>query len=174
MDSRARQWSRTAWALAAVFGSLPLASWLFLGGWGFEGSAELACLCAIVALYLTVRSRRLRMLPDSATLLDEASQLAAAGRVDRAIARLTRAIQLDPQLWQALQYRGELRQREPETVRGAIEDFTGAIRLAPGEAHLYLLRGRAHALLGEEAEAADDQATAARMRSQAEPPARIV
>ncbi len=170
MDSRARQWSRTAWAMAAVFGSLPLASWIFLGGWGFEGAGELACLCAIIALYLTLRSRRLRALPDSATMLEEASLLASTGRADRAIARLTRALQLDPSLWQALQYRGELRMREGETVVAAIEDFTAALKLAPAEAHLYELRARAHALLGEESIAAEDFATAARLRSTSAPP----
>jgi tetratricopeptide (TPR) repeat protein len=166
MDSRTRQWIRTAWAMAAVFGSLPIASWLFLGGWGFEGAGELACLCAITALYLTVRSRRLRALPDSATLLDEASQLASTGRIDRAIARLTRAIQLDPQLWQALQYRGELRLRMPETIAAGIEDISAAIRLAPKEAHLYVLRGQGYVLLGDLESAQRDSDTAIRLRAQ--------
>jgi tetratricopeptide (TPR) repeat protein len=166
MDSRVRQWIRTAWAMAAIFASLPLASWLFLGSWGFEGAAEFACLCAIVAIYLTIRSRRLRALPDSATLLDEASQLASTGRVDRAIARLTRALRLDPQLWQALQYRGELLLRDPETAQSAIQDFDNAIRIAPAEAHLYLLRSQAFVLLGDQESAERDVETATRLRGQ--------
>ena len=163
MDKRARQWSRTAWAMAAIFGSLPIASRIFLGSWGFEGAAEIAVLCAIIAIYLSVRTRRLRTLPDSATFLEQASQLASSGRVDRAIARLTRAIQLDPQLWQALQYRGELRLRAPETTLAGIEDLSAAIRLAPAEAHLYLLRGHAYLLVGDEAAAQQDSETAARL-----------
>jgi tetratricopeptide (TPR) repeat protein len=164
LEDRARQWSRTAWAMTAVFGSLPIASRLFLGSWGFEGSAEFACLCALLAIYLTVRSRRLRALPDPATMLDEAAHLASSGRVDRAIARLSRAIELSPQLWQAYQYRGELRLRSPETIAAAAEDFSAAIRLAPAEAHLYVLRGKALSLLGDEELARQDANTVARLR----------
>ena len=75
------------WAMAAIFGSLPVASRVFLGAWGFEGAAELACLCAILGGYLTIRGRKLRAIPDPATMLEEATLLASTGRVDRAIAR---------------------------------------------------------------------------------------
>jgi tetratricopeptide (TPR) repeat protein len=150
--------------MTAIFGSLPVASRIFLGVWGFEGAAELACLCALAGGYLTIRARRLRRLPDPATMLDEASLLASKGRIDRAIARLTRTIDLSPQLWQAYQYRGELRLRSPESIAEALEDFSAAIKLAPSEAHLYTLRGNAHRLLGDEEAARRDDEIATRLR----------
>ena len=48
---RARQWRRAALALAFLFGSMPLASKLFLGSWGFDGAPGIACLCLVVAGY---------------------------------------------------------------------------------------------------------------------------
>jgi tetratricopeptide (TPR) repeat protein len=164
---RAGQWARTAWALALLFGSLPLASKLFLGGWSFEGAAEIACLCGALGVYLQVRAgRRLRALPDSAALLDEAIQLASSGEVDRAIAVLTQAIRLDPRLWQAYQYRGELRLRDPESVDDALQDFTEAIQLAPQEPHLYLRRSQIYLLLGDDFAGVKDRKTAEELRAE--------
>ena len=48
---RARQWSRMAWAMALLFASMPAASKLALGTWGFDGAAEISCLCLIVGTY---------------------------------------------------------------------------------------------------------------------------
>jgi tetratricopeptide (TPR) repeat protein len=147
--------------MAVVFGSLPLAARLFLGGWGFDGAAEIACLCLIAAAYFHIVSRRFPAIPDPATILEQAGEQAAAGRGDRAIALLTEGIRLSPQLWQAFQYRGELYLLQGERVDEALRDFSEAIRLAPGERHLYLLRGRAYGLLGDEASARTDYARAA-------------
>jgi tetratricopeptide (TPR) repeat protein len=133
-----RQWSRTAWALALVFASFPLVGRLVLGDWEFTGSFELACLLAIAGTYLHLRERRHISKPDPATLLDQANRLAAEGRIDRAIALLSRTIRQSPKLWQAYQYRGELRLRTGAPALAA-EDFAEAIRIAPHEQHLQLL-----------------------------------
>jgi regulator of sirC expression with transglutaminase-like and TPR domain len=50
-------------------------------------------------------------------------------------------------LWQAFQYRGELYLRQ-QSFDAALQDLNEAIRLAPEEPHLYILRGQAHSLLG--------------------------
>jgi tetratricopeptide (TPR) repeat protein len=138
--------------MALIFGSLPLASRLFLGVWGFDGAAEIACLLLLAAAYLHLAGRRKgASLPDPAAMLDQAGQLAAAGRIDRAIAVLTKTIRHSPQFWQAFQHRGELYLQQDGAVPQALEDFSAAIKLAPEEPHLYLLRGHAHRLLGDEA-----------------------
>ena len=140
--SQARQWSRTAWAVGLLFGSLPLAGRLILGSWEFAGAAEIACLLLMLGAYFHIRSRRYGTKPDPATLLDRASQFASSGRVDRAIASLTKSIRQSPKLWQAYQYRGELRLRLGDVALAA-QDFSEAIRLAPSEPHLYVLRDQA-------------------------------
>ena len=157
---RARQWSLTAFAMAVVFGSLPLASRIFLGGWGFDGSAEIGCLCLIVAVYFHIVSRRFPAIPDPATNLERAGERALEGRGDQAIALLTEEIRLSPQLWQAFQYRGELYLRQ-DKADAALRDFSEAIRLAPREPHLYLLRGNVYGLLGDESASQGDYARAA-------------
>jgi tetratricopeptide (TPR) repeat protein len=141
----ARQWSRAAWAAALLFGSVPLAGRLFLGEWAFTGAAEWACASLLVAVYLEIRARRFITKPDPATLLERAGRLAASGRTARAIAVLTAAIRTSPKLWQAYQYRGELHLREGNPSAAA-EDFSAAIRLAPDELHLYVLRDHASSL----------------------------
>ena len=146
MPRRARQWSRAAWALALLFGTLPLASRLFLGSWQFQGAAELSGICLLLGTYLYFIGRRSSSpVPDSAALVNRAIGLAAEGRVKKAIALLTKAIRLSPRFWQAYQYRGELylRQQKPAP---ALRDFEQAISLAPDEPHLSALRERAAAL----------------------------
>jgi len=144
------RWSRTAFAIALVFGSLPVASRIFLGDWEFQGAGGIACLCAGAAIYFKIVDRRtFRGLPDPAAMLDQANQLAAAGRSDRALARLTEAIRLSPKFWQAFQYRGELHLLHGR-AQLALEDFDQAIGLAPGEPHLFALRAQAHLVLGDE------------------------
>jgi len=140
----ARRWSRAAWALALVFGSLPIVGRLVQGDWEFVSAAEIAIILLIAGAYFHVRSRRFATKPDPATLLALAGQLAASGRSDKAIALLTRTIRQSPKLWQAYQYRGELRLRLGEFDRAA-QDFADAIRLAPEEPHLHLLLERASA-----------------------------
>jgi tetratricopeptide (TPR) repeat protein len=150
------QWSRTAFAIALVFGSLPVASRILLGDWEFESAVGIAALCAIAGVYFRILDRRtFRAIPDPAAMLDQANRLAAAGRTDRAMARLTRAISLSPRFWQAFQYRGELHlfQLNPDA---ALRDFDSAIELAPAEPHLYVLRAQAHLALGDEAASARD------------------
>jgi len=155
--SRLRQWSRTAWAMAILFGSLPLASRLFLGVWGFDGAAGIACLLLIAGGYFHLVSRRKSpAMQDPAAMLDQAGQLASAGRTDRAIAVLTKAIHQSPQFWQALQHRGELYLQQEDAVPLALDDFSAAIQLAPREPHLYLLRAHTHRLLGDEASSQRD------------------
>lgn len=128
---RAAQWSRTALALAALFGSLPLASLIFLGAWGFGEAAGIACLFAVAGLYLRLASRRYRSLPDPASMLAEANELALEGRRDAAIEKLTEAIRLSPKLWQAYQYRGQLYLLEEADAARAQADFEAARRLGP-------------------------------------------
>ena len=143
-----RQWSRAAWALALLFASFPLVGRLVLGRWEFAGAGELAGLVALAGAYLHLRSHRHATKADPATLLDRARQLAASGASDRAVRLLTRIIRQNPWLWQAYQYRGELRLRLGARDLAA-QDFSEAIRLAPDEAHL-------RALLQEAATAPSD------------------
>src|SRR5215475_10269722 len=94
------RWSRIAFALAVVFGTLPVASRILLGDWEFQGAGAIACLCAAAGLYLLMRDRRaFRAIPDPAALLDLANQLATAGRTGRAVSRLNSAIRLSPRFW---------------------------------------------------------------------------
>jgi tetratricopeptide (TPR) repeat protein len=159
-DMSPSQWSRTAFAIAVVFASLPVASRIFLGDWEFESAAGIACLCAMAGVYFHIRDRRaFRGIPDAAAMLDQAHRMALAGRTDRAIARLNTAIRLTPRFWQAYQFRGELcllAQRPQDAVR----DFDQAIQLSPIEPHLYALRAQAHLALGDEAASARDFETA--------------
>jgi tetratricopeptide (TPR) repeat protein len=143
---RAKQWSRAAWALSALFASLPLSSKLFVGVWGFDGAAEMSFLCLMLGTYLHFLSRRRAAVRDGAAMMDQASQLARAGEIEGAIGLLTKAIRLNPRLWQAYQYRGELYLHRGQW-EVALQDFTEAIRLAPEEPHLYELRGQAQAEL---------------------------
>ena len=87
-------------------------------------------------------------MPDAASMLHQAIQLASSGQIDAAIALLTETIRLSPQLWQAFQYRGELHLRQ-QSFDAALRDLDEAIRLAPEEPHLYVLRWQAQSLLGE-------------------------
>ena len=161
---RARQAWRAALALALVFATLPVASKLFLGTWGFDDAPSIACLCLIVAAYLYIAGREgRRAIPDSATLLGEAIRLAASGKTARAIARLDEALRLSPGLWQAREYRGQIRLEERDAAESALKDFTEAIRLAPSEAHLYLLRSHVFTLLGQESAARADMEAVARL-----------
>jgi len=156
-----RQWAQAAWALALLFASLPVASRVFLGNWEFPEAAELAFLCLAAGAYLEISGRRrLRALRDDAAALDKALSLATEGRIEPAVAILTRAIRLSPRLWQAYQYRGQLRLREPESWGDALADFNEAIRLAPKESHLYRLRSEAYRLLGDDSSAQRDSQTA--------------
>lgn len=162
--SRARRWCRAALGFAVLFATLPLASKLFLGGWGFDGAAELACLCLVAAGYLYYAGRARRSpVPDSATLLGEAIRLAALGETGPGIAVLDEALRLSPRLWQAREYRGQIRLGKPDAAESALQDFTEAIRLAPDEPHLYLLRSHVFSVLGQESSARADLATAARL-----------
>src|SRR5438034_11577826 len=66
------QWSRTAFAIALVFGSFPVAGRIFLGDWEFEAAAGIACLCAVAGIYFRVLDRRaFRAIPDLAAMLDQ-------------------------------------------------------------------------------------------------------
>ncbi len=162
--SRARQWSRAAVALAVLFASLPLAGQLFLGGWRFDGALGVAGLCLVAAAYLYFVGREGRSSrPDSAAILDEALRLAETGHVRRGISLLDLAIREDPGLWQAWQYRGEMHFGLEGGAASAVEDFTKAIRLAPDEPYLFVLRSRASALLGDEAAAQADHESGARL-----------
>jgi tetratricopeptide (TPR) repeat protein len=133
--------------LAALFASLPLASRLFAGVWGFDGALELAVICGFLGIYFHILGRRrLAVLRDTASMLDQALQLAREGQTERAMALLNQAARLGPHVWQTFQYRGELRLVQGD-LEGAYEDFSQALRLAPGEAHLRVLRERTQRLL---------------------------
>ena len=151
-----RQRARTAYAMAAVFGSMPLASRIFLGAWDFEGAGVVAVLCLIAGVYFHIASRRFAAIPDPARMLERAGELAVAGRDRNSVAVLTETIRLSPQLWQAYQYRGELYLRQ-SNLPAALEDFTAAIRLAPREPHLYLLRAQTYDLMGDAVGAQQDR-----------------
>jgi tetratricopeptide (TPR) repeat protein len=162
--SWARQWCRAALALALIFASLPLAGKLFLGSWRFDGALEIACLCMLAAGYLYFFERdRQPQTPDSAAILDKALQLAAKGATGRGLALLDEALRLDPGLWQAWEYRGQLHLGDSDGTESALKDFTEAIRLAPDEPHLYILRSRVLTLLGQDASARADLEAAARL-----------
>jgi tetratricopeptide (TPR) repeat protein len=162
--SRARQWSRAALALALVFASLPLACRLFLGSWRFDGAPEMAGLCALAAAYLYFVGRDRRpQTPDSGVMLNHALQLAATGATGRGLALLDEALRLDPGLWQAWEYRGQIHLLERDGMESALKDFTEAIRLAPGEPHLYILRSHVSKLLGQASAAQADLEAAARL-----------
>ncbi len=144
----ARQWSRAACGLALLFGSLPLASRVFLGSWGFDGAAELSSLCLALAGYLHLRGRRrAKALRDSAAILEQAMEAAASGDTEEAIGLLSKAARLSPGLWQAYQYRGELYLRD-HLFQEALADFTEALRLAPDEPHLHALQSQARQFAG--------------------------
>jgi cytochrome c-type biogenesis protein CcmH/NrfG len=163
-SSRAKQLSRTAWALAILFGSLPLVSRVLLGVWTFEGAAGIAILLVMLGAYFHFRGwRHLRTIPDYATLLDRANRKAREGTNEAAIALLTKAIRLNPRLWQAFQYRGEL-YLWLQNSTAALADFAEAIRLAPKEPHLFMLRAEAYRHLGDEASATKDCEAASELR----------
>src|ERR1035437_6867318 len=132
--SGARQWSRTAFAMAVVFGSLPLASRIFLGGWGFDGAAEIGCLCLIVGVYFHIVSRRFPGVPDPATILERAGQRASAGRGDQALGLLTEGVRLSPQLWQVSTYRGEVYRRGTASARNCGRPSNTAVSCTCGRA----------------------------------------
>jgi tetratricopeptide (TPR) repeat protein len=161
---RARQWCWAALALALIFASLPLAGKLFLGSWRFDGALDIACLCMLGAayLYFVERDRRPQT-PDSTAILDKALQLAARGATCRGLALLDKALRLDPGLWQAWEYRGQMHLGEPDGTESALKDFTEAIRLAPDEPHPYILRSHVLTLLGQDSSARADLETAARL-----------
>jgi len=133
--------SGRAGALGLLFANLPLAGKLFLGSWRFDGALAIACLCLIAAAYLYFVGREgWPSIPDSAAILDEAPRLAASGRPPGGLALLDEALRQSPRLWQAWEYRGQIHLGEPDATRSALQDFTEAIRLAPDEPHLYILR----------------------------------
>jgi tetratricopeptide (TPR) repeat protein len=139
-QARARHWSRTAWIVSLLFAGLTVASGLFVGDWGL---GVIPVGFAILGTYFYLVSRpRYHSLPDGAALLDRAIRAARAGKIDKAHSLLTRAIRMNPRLWQAFQYRGELHLAQGN-AEAAIEDFDEAIRLAPGEEHLRALRTHA-------------------------------
>jgi len=74
-----------------------------------------------------------------------------------------KALRLDPGLWQAWEYRGQMHLGEPDGTESALKDFTEAIRLAPDEPHPYILRSHVLTLLGQDSSARADLETAARL-----------
>lgn len=159
--------------MSLLFGSLPVASRIFLGAWGFEGAAEISILGLILGTYFYIADRRsFPAIPDAAAMMDHAIRLAALGRTDAAIALLTKVIRLSPRVWQAYQYRGEVYLWRQGSASKALPDFTEAIALAPEEPHLYWLRGQAYRQLGAEAAALRDDVAAATLSGKEEHPSR--
>jgi tetratricopeptide (TPR) repeat protein len=159
------KWSRTAVAIGILFASLPVAGRLLFGVWGFPEAAGISGICFAIAVYLYARSVGQRLgIPDSAVLLDRAQQLVSLGRVPKAISVLTQAIRLDPNLWQAYEYRGRLRISEGNYSE-ALKDISEAIRLAPRERHLYFLRAQVYDNIGQETLAQQDYETANRLNN---------
>ena len=142
-------------AIGLLFATMPVAARIVLGVWAFHEAAAIAVICFALAGYLHLRSRgRIPTIPDGATMMDRASRLTASGRLAQAIAVLNKALGLDRKLWQAFQYRAELRASQAD-YRGALDDISEAIRLAPEEPHLYLLRARYYTAMDEELPASD-------------------
>jgi Flp pilus assembly protein TadD len=81
-------------------------------------------------------------------MLNQAIQLAISGQIEEALALLTETIRLNPKLWQAFQYRGEIYLQQ-QNFDAALRDLKEAIRLAPEEPHLHVLLGHAQSLRGE-------------------------
>ena len=138
-----------------------MASRIFLGGWGFDGAAEIACLCLIAGVYFHIVSRRFPAVPDPATTLERAGERASAGRGDQAIALLTEEIRLSPQLWQAFQYRGELYLQQGDQVEAAVQRLFGSH--PPGTRRSRTCTGcarRVYSLLGDESSSRSDYARA--------------
>lgn len=148
-STRLRQWSRTSFALAALFASFPLAGRLILGEWSFEGATGIAGLWLAVGSYLYIRSRRVKALRDPAVMVDDALQLVGAGDTRRGLAVLDRAIAENPRFWQAYQCRGEVRAQLGD-LKEALADLDEAIRMAPDESHLRELRSHVDDLLRAE------------------------
>jgi tetratricopeptide (TPR) repeat protein len=126
--------------------ALAMAVLLLLGSWAFPEGLGLACVCGISAAYFHVMSRRrMRVVPDPAKMIEVAVELAHEGKVDRAIALLTKEIGRSPKFWQAYQYRGHL-----YLLQGAadlaLRDIDEAMRLAPNEPDLLRLRDAAIAV----------------------------
>ena len=153
-------WARTTLALAVLFGSLPVVGRVLFGTWGFAESAAIGGLCLMASVYLRIRERRRMTLPDDAAALEAALGLAWHGRDEEADVLLNRLLRLSPRFWQARQLRGELRLRQPGGAARAALEFSEAIALAPGEAHLRILRGHAYLLSGNDAAAVRDFETA--------------
>jgi len=93
--------------------------------------------------------------------------LAASGETERGIQLLDEVLRLSPRLWQAREYRGQMRSVEPSAAEAVLQDFTEAIRLAPEEPHLYVLRSHIFTVLGRDPSARADLETAARLRGEA-------
>jgi len=139
---------------------MPAASRILLGVWGFHEATAASVICFAAAAYLYLMSLgRVRPLPDSAHMMERARGLAASGKPAKAISVMTETLRLDPKLWQAFQYRGELRVSQGD-YEGALNDFSEAIRLAPREQHLYLLRAHVYRELGQDPPTQHDDGTA--------------
>jgi tetratricopeptide (TPR) repeat protein len=162
--ARARQWSRTAFALAALFASFPIAGRLLLGEWAFDGATGIACLWLAAGAYLHIRATRVHTLADPAALVDDAMQLARLGDIRRAFRVLDRAIAENPRFWQALQCRAEVRLHLGDTG-AAVVDLDRAIGIAPEEAHLRELRAYAEGRRSGVPEAEPDEQSQSEPRS---------
>jgi Tfp pilus assembly protein PilF len=137
-------------AIGLLFASMPVAGRILLGSWEFREAAALSVICFAIAAYMSAMGRRrIRAIPDGAEMLDRARRLSRSGNNAKAVFVLTEAIRLDPKLWQAFEYRGQLRAAQGDHF-GALEDFNEAIRLAPHEPDLYLMRAQIHTRIGQE------------------------
>jgi len=143
---------------------MPVAAKITLGVWAFQEAAAISIICFAIAAYLYFRVRSgTPAIPDGAEMMDRAFRLTASGKMAKAISILTKTLRLDRKLWQALQYRAQLRASRGD-YQGALEDFSEAIRLAPQERHLYLLRARVYGAMGQDSPAQWDYEAASRMR----------
>jgi hypothetical protein len=84
------------------------------------------------------------------------------GQLDRALANLTEALQLDPKMARAYYHRGIVWSKKSEPVQ-AITDLTMAIQLDPQDAQAYWWRSKVHAQTGATAQAAADARQALRL-----------
>ena len=145
---RARQWSRTAFALAALFASFPIAGRLLLGEWTFEGATGLAGLWLAIGVYLHIRSRRMKGDPDPRRYSTKRCNSSRRANPTAPSRCSTVRFRRSPRFWQAYQYRGEARLQFGK-VSAALADIDEAIRLAPRGTAAIRLRSRAESLLRE-------------------------
>jgi len=104
---------------------------------------------------MQAKSRSERRRRRAVAYLQTAQTYSDDGDLERALADLTRALQLNPKLATAYNNRGVIHSQRGELAR-AIADFSAALRLDPQVAEVYHNRGLAYATQGAYPQAIED------------------